>query len=729
MKKIYNFLLMLTVCLCSMGTANAARLDVDLSALPATSENTTWSWDSESQSGVFAWLQTYYNSTQLFGAGDYSDYTVLHLETIAGTSDAFRIIVRFTNGSGQVIKVVSVGSLDLTWEDLGVNATDVPYIESIRLSGKNDGVGDINVKAVYLEKPVKMVQQEVDLSALPATMENTTWSWDDESKTGVFAWSAPSWNSTELFGAGDYSAFTTLHLETTAGSMDHFRLIIKYSNGTGQTTYLCNVGTLDIAWEDMGVSSANLPYISTIRLSGANDGTGDINVKKVYLEGPEMNYIEAYRIYDTPAGAVDLKNLTGTNANWSSSVEYPKELAVQGAAFGDGDGSNQATHVSIEDYDYLSFVVTKASDNSAALRVWIWDDVNNKVVTLYLYPESQYASVENWESENRITGPGVYVVKVSGYKYLKGVKAANNWGAPSVTVGLAYASKGEKPVSFPETHKYMLIGSDPGSVSLTTALADADAVLMDASNVKAKSLELTSANPNCIFVAKEGVLGNASNVAVDGVIANMVVTDGYPMEVPASTSATAASYSRTMANQYGTICLPFAVESNDAVKFYTLGEISGDVLTINEAATLPAGTPGIVEKVSGDAITCKGTGALSNPVDVDGALKFYGSFEKKTIAAADYTGNIYAISNNKFVQAENQINLPAFRAFFAAESGEAKLRIAPNEDVTAINSLASEAASRVVGVYGVDGAQRNSLQKGMNVVKMSNGSVRKVYVK
>ena len=114
---------------------------------------------------------------------------------------------------------------------------------------------------------------------------------------------------------------------------------------------------------------------------------------------------------------------------------------------------------------------------------------------------------------------------------------------------------------------------------------------------------------------------------------------------------------------------------------------------------------------------------------MDGALKFYGSFEKKTIAAADHKGNIYAISNNKFVQAENQINLPAFRAFFAAESGEAKLRIAPNEDVTAINSLAGEAASRVVGVYGVDGTQRKSLQKGMNVVKMSNGSVRKVYVK
>lgn len=598
MKKIYNFLLMLTVCLCSMGTANAARLDVDLSALPATSENTTWSWDSESQSGVFAWSETSYNSTQLFGKGDYSAYTTLHLETTAGTLDHFRLILKFTNGKAQVTKTFEVGTLDLSWADLDVSSTDLLSIETIRLSGTN--------------------------------------------------------------------------------------------------------------WEF---------------------GTGDINVKKVYLEGPDVNYIEAYRVYETPAGAVDLKNLTGTNTNWSNSVEYPKEFAVQGAAFGDGDGSNQATHVSIDGYDYLSFVVTKASDNSAAVRVWIWDDVNNKVVTLFLYPESDYASVANWETENRITGPGVYVVKVSGYKYLKGVKAANNWGAPSVTVGLAYASKGEKPQPMPETHKYMLIGSDPGSVSLTTALADADAVLMDASNVKAESLELTSANPNCIFVAKEGVLGNASNVAVDGVIANLVVTDGYPMEVPASTSATAASYSRTMANQYGTICLPFAVDSNDAVKFYTLGEISGDVLTINEAATLPAGTPGIVEKVSGDAITCTGAGALSNPVDVDGALKFYGSFEKKTIAAADYTGNIYAISNNKFVQAENQINLPAFRAFFAAESGEAKLRIAPNEDVTAINGLAGEATSRVVGVYGMDGAQRNSLQKGMNVVKMSNGSVRKVYVK
>ena len=598
MKKIYNFLLMLTVCLCSMGTANAARLDVDLSALPATSENTTWSWDSESQSGVFAWSETSYNSTQLFGKGDYSAYTTLHLETTAGTLDHFRLILKFTNGKAQVTKTFEVGTLDLSWADLDVSSTDLLSIETIRLSGTN--------------------------------------------------------------------------------------------------------------WEF---------------------GTGDINVKKVYLEGPDVNYIEAYRVYETPAGAVDLKNLTGTNTNWSNSVEYPKEFAVQGAAFGDGDGSNQATHVSIDGYDYLSFVVTKASDNSAAVRVWIWDDVNNKVVTLFLYPESDYASVANWETENRITGPGVYVVKVSGYKYLKGVKAANNWGAPSVTVGLAYASKGEKPQPMPETHKYMLIGSDPGSVSLTTALADADAVLMDASNVKAESLELTSANPNCIFVAKEGVLGNASNVAVDGVIAKMVVTDGYPMEVPASTSATAASYSRTMANQYGTICLPFAVDSNDAVKFYTLGEISGDVLTINEAATLPAGTPGIVEKVSGDAITCTGAGALSNPVDVDGALKFYGSFEKKTIAAADHKGNIYAISNNKFVQAENQINLPAFRAFFAAESGEAKLRIAPNEDVTAINGLAGEATSRVVGVYGMDGAQRNSLQKGMNVIKMSNGSVRKVFVK
>ena len=598
MKKIYNFLLMLTVCLCSMGTANAARLDVDLSALPATAENPTWSWDSESQSGVFAWSETSYNSTQLFGKGDYSAYTTLHLETTAGTLDHFRLILKFTNGKAQVTKTFEVGTLDLSWADLDVSSTDLLSIETIRLSGTN--------------------------------------------------------------------------------------------------------------WEF---------------------GTGDINVKKVYLEGPDVNYIEAYRVYETPAGAVDLKNLTGTNTNWSNSVEYPKEFAVQGAAFGDGDGSNQATHVSIDGYDYLSFVVTKASDNSAAVRVWIWDDVNNKVVTLFLYPESDYASVANWETENRITGPGVYVVKVSGYKYLKGVKAANNWGAPSVTVGLAYASKGEKPQPMPETHKYMLIGSDPGSVSLTTALADADAVLMDASNVKAESLELTSANPNCIFVAKEGVLGNASNVAVDGVIAKMVVTDGYPMEVPASTSATAASYSRTMANQYGTICLPFAVDSNDAVKFYTLGEISGDVLTINEAATLPAGTPGIVEKVSGDAITCTGAGALSNPVDVDGALKFYGSFEKKTIAAADYTGNIYAISNNKFVQAENQINLPAFRAFFAAESGEAKLRIAPNEDVTAINGLAGEATSRVVGVYGMDGAQRNSLQKGMNVIKMSNGSVRKVFVK
>ena len=297
---------------------------------------------------------------------------------------------------------------------------------------------------------------DVNLAGLPASSENTSWVWDDSSQSGVFSWSAPSWNSTELFGAGNYSDYTTLNLVTETGSSDHFRLIVKYTNGADQTTFFLNTGTVSLTWEQIGVTAANIPHIQTIRLSGANDNAADIKVKSVYLEGPDINYIEATTLYEAPEGTTDVKDLTGTEANWASTVTYPKEFAVQGQSFGNGDGSSESTHVTISDYDYISFVVTEASVSSVALRVWLWDDVKSTVVTLYAYPEADsYSDSEpKWETEYRITAPGVYVTKVSGYKYLKGVKAANNWGAPSVKVSMAYMSKGAKPVSYTSPGKY-----------------------------------------------------------------------------------------------------------------------------------------------------------------------------------------------------------------------------------------------------------------------------------
>ena len=285
-----------------------------------------------------------------------------------------------------------------------------------------------------------------------------------------------------------------------------------------------------------------------------------------------------------------------------------------------------------------------------------------------------------------------------------------------------------------ETYDYALFGD--GGMKLGTAveaMADEAATIYDVTgltNDTKLKVELTPANPNAIFIAKEGALSNTKNVMVGTTIANLELTDGYPFAVPSGATATAATYTRSMSNKYGTVCLPYAVASTDAVKYYTIESLAANELTLKAEATLSAGTPAIVEMVSGSSITATGSGALAEAGAPTDNLKLIGTYEAKTILASDYAGKgIYAISNNQFVQATNSINLPAFRAFFTAASAESNIRLVFDEDATAIDALSGEGDVTIEGIYSLDGAEMPSLQKGINVVKFSNGEVKKVIVK
>lgn len=133
-----------------------------------------------------------------------------------------------------------------------------------------------------------------------------------------------------------------------------------------------------------------------------------------------------------PLALRDIKTLTGTKTDWASTVSYPKEFKHQGEAFGDGNGDKESTHVSIKGIESIYFHVNKVTENGNALRVWIWDATNNRVVTLYPYPEDMYETA-NFTLPYTITKSGTYRVKVAGYDYLKGVKAENQWGIPNLS--------------------------------------------------------------------------------------------------------------------------------------------------------------------------------------------------------------------------------------------------------------------------------------------------------
>ena len=271
--------------------------------------------------------------------------------------------------------------------------------------------------------------------------------------------------------------------------------------------------------------------------------------------------------------------------------------------------------------------------------------------------------------------------------------------------------------------------------SVTSALSDASATVYDATGITGLGVELTPANPNAIFKANAGTLSNTKNVQVGNTIANLEIADGYPLADLTGATATAATYSRTMTNQFGTICLPYAVTSTASVKYYTIGSLDGDVLTLKEETELKAGTPAIVEiveKVSGESITATGSGALAAAGAPTDNLKLIGTFEKKTIMASEYPDKkLYVISNNQFVQGTNSITVPAFRAYFTSgTSSGANIRLGfADEEVTAINKLAGEGGVTVKGIYSASGASVPALQKGLNLVEFSDGSVRKVIVK
>ena len=116
----------------------------------------------------------------------------------------------------------------------------------------------------------------LDLTTMPSPSENTTWVMSDDNQSAIFAWTTQWYNSTQLFGAEDYTQYQSLRIVSEEGTVNHFRLIVKFSDGTEQNTIKpVNVGEQTYSIEYLaGGDESKISKISEIRLSGADDVTG-----------------------------------------------------------------------------------------------------------------------------------------------------------------------------------------------------------------------------------------------------------------------------------------------------------------------------------------------------------------------------------------------------------------------------------------------------------------------
>lgn len=238
-----------------------------------------------------------------------------------------------------------------------------------------------------------------------------------------------------------------------------------------------------------------------------------------------------------------------------------------------------------------------------------------------------------------------------------------------------------------------------------------------------------------LYYLPSGSNMQGDNIVIDNKCSNYIIQDGTNLVVPTPFTATNATYSRTMANQWGTIVLPYDVASDDKVEYYVPSGVESSTLKLTKLDHLPANTPALVAKVVAkvnDGAT--GINANASNVEVSSALSsntygnvtMYGSYINNEKVE---TQNAYYIKSNKFWLNNQYFFIDAFRAYFTITGApQAKSLNISRDDATVIDALMGDGDIRISEYYDISGKRIDKLQKGINIVRLTNGMTKKVIV-
>ena len=155
-------------------------------------------------------------------------------------------------------------------------------------------------------------------------------------------------------------------------------------------------------------------------------------------------------------------------------------------------------------------------------------------------------------------------------------------------------------------------------------------------------------------------------------------------------------HTRTMTNAYGTACLPFDVQSNNDVQFYTLQSATAGEsaeLVFAPAETVAAGTPCLMRRL-GDNTTVEidavGNNRATNPLTLAAVNGFTptGTYESTSLT------DVYYIASGTFWYAKQAVTIPAYRAWFAAAEGASALALRIGGTTEVISIEATEEATQ-----------------------------------
>ena len=417
------------------------------------------------------------------------------------------------------------------------------------------------------------------------------------------------------------------------------------------------------------------------------------------------------------------------------------------------DVQQQKAYANLDNYEELRIYITEIGEGTN-VRCWFIKPDGTKFTKTVENEETEQEKITyNFNLEDNIythrinkndDGKAYATVdldeirKQYEHAYLVGIKTENG----NVTISNIEVYDAN-PIA-----EYMISGRGEVTDEVQAVLNNEDVQVIDATSVtKGGGTEsvgptLISANPNCLFIANDGMLANTKNVLVANEkggydCANLVLDVAQPIRIPGTIHATAASAEKNVTDaEYATMVLPFEVTVPENVTAYKLTSVDGDKIMGEALTTIPAGQPVLLKANATDYTFTATNATLTTNQQPDGEGLLTGVYADGYAPAGSYV-----LQNNTegvafyTVEKDNAQRVLQYTAYLTLpESAQQANRLIfdlGEDDVTGIESVeaAAESTATVVEIYDLSGRQVSAPVKGINLMKMSDGSVKKVIVK
>ena len=242
-----------------------------------------------------------------------------------------------------------------------------------------------------------------------------------------------------------------------------------------------------------------------------------------------------------------------------------------------------------------------------------------------------------------------------------------------------------------------------------------------------------------------GITGETTQLTVD----NLALADNKDFVAYEQFAAKDASYSRTINTRWATLCLPFEVSLTDqhfrAFKLLSADEGTNTVELEELKTSIAAGTPVIIKMKDGETQLKFSVANKAIAKDVqtsetaNGNYQLQGLYTQKEFSK-DADNNCYIVKGNKLMNPAmllektkvQKVASKPFRAYMVEKSsapaaGAKMFSIAIGGGTTAIDNL-NTIANDKAEYYDLQGKRLNEPQKGINIVKRGNKTM-KVIIK